>query len=157
MPRTPSKPCDCGCGQAPAATTRMRKASCDCGASTIRLSRATLLTVNAQCTSCGYPLLPECLYDRATMGDHGAHLELLAKFESLGTKDAHGSGAHEEQWHCGDCHAYRKHPAGGGPCKSCGASATGAYQGSHGGSVNAAEHRRKRSRRKAHGVPDIPF
>jgi hypothetical protein len=69
--RTGAK-CPCGCGQAPADTTRLRKASCaDCGY-IIRLSRDCISRGLPVCP-CGQPLEPECLYDAcAEPGEIGA-------------------------------------------------------------------------------------
>lgn len=63
--------CSCGCGQAPAETTRLRKSSCPCGASIVRLSRQALAIVHATCGECGDDLAADCLYDRTC--SHDAH------------------------------------------------------------------------------------
>jgi hypothetical protein len=73
--------CACGCGQAPAETTRLRKASCpDCGY-IVRLSRDCISRGLPVCP-CGLELEPDCLYDGcAAPGELGAaaYSELCAR------------------------------------------------------------------------------
>lgn len=118
--RSKSK-CDCGCGQAPAATTRLRKASCSCGASIIRLSRQSLATVNATCITCGDPLLPDCLYDRAVGHDESDARRAVASLEARADRASRRAapkmfGAGPTKLRCSDCGAIR---APHGPCKAC--------------------------------------
>jgi hypothetical protein len=113
--------CSCRCGQAPAETTRLRKASCPCGASIIRLSRSALSIVHATCGQCGDPLAPDCLFDRTCSHDERDASEAVAVLEQryddalrraapkMGRKDP-------PKFRCGDCQAVR---AAKGPCAHC--------------------------------------
>lgn len=73
--------CPCNCGQAPAKTTRLRKASCpDCGY-IIRLSRDCISRGLPSCP-CGGTLSPDCLHDAcAAPGEVGraAYAELMGR------------------------------------------------------------------------------
>lgn len=57
--------CDCGCGQAPAKTTRLRLCQCTCGRK-IRETREWLTAGPLSCP-CGGELEPVCLLDRACL------------------------------------------------------------------------------------------
>lgn len=85
--------CSCGCGQAPAETTRLRKSSCGCGASIIRLSRSALANVHATCAQCGSDLAPDCSYD--AIHSHDAWLAATAENElqsrALASRDRAGA------------------------------------------------------------------
>lgn len=119
--RKHTKKCPCRCGQAPAETTRLRKSSCPCGASIIRLSRQSLATVAASCSECGHELSPDCLFDRIHAG--GADAErAIAELETRQLKrDVRNMitspGRQPPQYRCGDCQRIRK---AHGPCKGCG-------------------------------------
>lgn len=111
--------CDCGCGEAPAATTRLRKIQCPCGASILRLSRSALLTIDATCKACGDPLAPSCLYDLTYTADAaGAIAELETRQLTRDVRNVITSPGRRAPMHrCGDCHAIRK---AHGPCTRCG-------------------------------------
>lgn len=111
--------CECGCGQAPAETTRLRKASCPCGASVIRLSRQALSTVRAECTACGLELTPDCLIDATYTDDaEAARAALETLCDRRAVRNAATSiGRRPMMYRCGDCSAIR---AAHGPCKRCG-------------------------------------
>lgn len=110
--------CACGCGQH---AGRMRKVSCECGASIVYMSRTALATVNASCIACGSLLAPACLYDRAVSHDAVDAADAVATLERRA--DAASArrapkmfGAGPTKLRCGDCGAAR---APHGPCKAC--------------------------------------
>lgn len=74
--------CDCGCGQAPSTTTRLRKAECPkCGA-VIRASRLVIRDALPVCGRCETDYRPACLYDARLVGQvetHPVFLRLVAK------------------------------------------------------------------------------
>jgi hypothetical protein len=127
---TRSKPkCDCGCGQAPASSCRMRKASCSCGQSIVYMSRRALGTVNATCIACGTDLAPACLYDRAVAHDDADAAAAVAELESAALAFAERSAAVRSrklrQMRCGKCGTFRTFGAGHDPthpepCPACG-------------------------------------
>lgn len=76
-----SAKCECGCGQASAATTRLRKAECDECGYVIRVTREWIARGLPLCP-CGEPLALRCLEDRCCLpGDAGqaAGLEAWGK------------------------------------------------------------------------------
>lgn len=117
----PAKPrCDCGCGQAPAATTRLRKASCSCGQSIMRVSRVALALISAECRECGFELVPDCRYDRIAAGDESAIAELEAQHDRrLDRAEIKSTGRRANMHRCGDCSAIRSADPGR-PCAKCG-------------------------------------
>lgn len=116
--------CQCGCGQAPAATTRLRKASCGCGESIIRLSRSALSIVTASCGTCGGELSPDCLFDRTCSHDTADADAAIATLEArhdraLERREPKSQGRRANMFRCGDCQAIRSADAAK-PCGKCG-------------------------------------
>lgn len=113
-----SKPkCACGCDQPTPKSMRMRKLSCDCGQSTIRLARSAMLTVNVTCIACGSPLVADCLYDRALTNDADAIATLEGRADRAAVRAApKGAPAGPSKLRCG-CGAVRR---AHGACAKCG-------------------------------------
>lgn len=110
--------CDCGCGQAPAKTTRLRKARCSSCGYIIRLSR--------DCISRGLPLCPcgagaiepECLHDQcAEPGQLGAdaYSALCARADDHSQRSENYHRRALKPSRCPDCSAFRPHFAGSDP------------------------------------------
>lgn len=113
--------CDCGCGEAPASTTRLRRIACPCGASILRLSRAALQSIDATCRACGDSLEPTCLYDLTYTADADrAIAELETRQLTREVRNVITSaGRRAVMYRCGDCQRIRK---AHGPCGGCGSS-----------------------------------
>lgn len=96
----------------------MRKSSCPCGASVVRMSRAGLGTIEATCKVCTYALSPDCLHDGCYAGLDSAIDAIEAKYDRKLERDAPKStGRRANMFRCGDCQKIR---AASGPCSGCG-------------------------------------
>lgn len=130
MPAKPRK-CPCNCGQAPAETTRLRKARCAWCGYIIRLSRDCISRGLPTCP-CGGTLEPECLYDAsAAPGEIGAaaYSELCARDTDSAVRSDNHKRRAIGQHRCPDCSAFRPFGANCGPtakpdpCPRCGSTA----------------------------------
>jgi hypothetical protein len=120
--------CDCGCGQAPAETTRLRKASCpDCGY-IVRLSRECISRGLPVCP-CGLTIEPECLHDLcAEPGELGAaaYLELRARETDSAIRSDNAKRRRLGAMRCASCKTFRPFgancdpSAAPDPCPRCG-------------------------------------
>lgn len=120
--------CPCHCGQAPAETTRLRKASCSWCGYVIRLSRQCISRGLPTCP-CGGTLEPDCLHDQcAAPGELGA-----AAYSTLMARETDSAQRSEQarrrvigNSRCAGCNAFR--PFGANcdrtaepdPCPRCG-------------------------------------
>lgn len=146
--------CPCGCGQAPADTTRLRKASCGCGY-VIRLSRECIGRGAPGCP-CGFGSLePDCLLDRCYMpGEAGADAAGELDLRDLERAVRREPGRRDDGTRpkCGSCHAFRRFD---GPCRKCGDTAMPDTR-----SMSAAAHRandRPVTMQTCRGLTDLPF
>src|SRR5688572_13164189 len=101
--------CPCGCGQAPAETTRLRKASCTWCGYIIRLSRDCISRGLPGCP-CGGTLEPECLVDGLhAPGELGAaaYSELCARDDDFARRSDQHKRRALGQMRCPDCSAFR--------------------------------------------------
>lgn len=119
--------CPCGCGQAPAETTRLRKASCPCGY-IVRLSRDCISRGLPVCP-CGGTLEPDCLYDAcAEPGEIGAaaYSELCARDTDSAVRSDNARRRAIGAMRCPSCATFRPFGANCGPtaepdpCPRCG-------------------------------------
>lgn len=77
MARIKSTPkCQCGCGQAPAKSCRLRKAECAGCGYVVRVSREWIAKGLPTCV-CGWSMECQCLEDRMTAGDTLAYSAML--------------------------------------------------------------------------------
>jgi hypothetical protein len=126
--------CKCGCGQAPAETTRLRKASCpDCGY-IVRLSRDCISRGLPRCP-CGLEMEPDCLYDGcAAPGELGAaaYSELCARETDSAVRADNYRRRGVGQMRCPDCSSFRPFgascdPTDITPCAKCGSTAPATF------------------------------
>ncbi len=101
--------CDCGCGQQPAKTTRLRKAECRSCGYIIRLSRDCISRGLPSCP-CGATLEPPCLHDAcAAPGELGAaaYSELCARDDEFARRSEQHAKRALGQMRCPDCKGFR--------------------------------------------------
>lgn len=126
--------CSCGCGQAPAETTRLRKASCAWCGYIIRLSRDCISRGLPGCP-CGGTLEPDCLHDAcAAPGELGAaaYSELCARDDMFALRSANVKRRALGQMRCPSCKTFRPFgascdPTHIDPCPRCGSEAPATF------------------------------
>lgn len=124
MPAKPRKrrtgaKCSCGCGQAPADTTRLRKASCPSCGYIVRLSRDCISRGLPVCP-CGRDLEPDCLHDAcAAPGELGAaaYSTLMARETTSAVRADNAQRRGLQPMRCPDCKTFRPFGAGHDPCR----------------------------------------
>lgn len=125
---SPKRKCPCRCGQAPAETTRLRKASCQWCGYIVRLSRDCISRGLPTCP-CGGILEPDCLYDQcAAPGEVGAaaYSELAARETDSAIRSDNHKRRGLGQTRCADCPTFRPFGANhdpsapADPCPKCG-------------------------------------
>lgn len=96
--------CDCGCGQGPTTSTRLRKAECPVCGYIVRLSRSCIARGLPVCP-CGARLECPCIYDCEYAGAEHVAAHPLAEREArrLLAPSARVGAA---PMHCGGCHAF---------------------------------------------------
>lgn len=102
MPRGPR--CDCGCGQGPHTSTRLRKAECPVCGYIVRLSRACIARGLPGCP-CGARMECPCIYDCEHAGADAvaAHPAAQREARRLLQPERRVGAA---QLHCGGCNAF---------------------------------------------------
>lgn len=128
--------CPCGCGQAPATTTRLRKASCPSCGYIVRLSRDCISRGLPACPCGAGDLTPECLHDAcAAPGDVGAaaYSTLMARETDSAIRADNSRRRALRPMRCGSCAAFRPFAANcdpttePDPCPRCGSTAPATF------------------------------